>query len=515
MKKLRITIGLLLVVLSLPAQQVQYTLAKIETGARGTSWGAVPTPSGGMIFCSSETGDSKDGGKITRIYELRSGYGEPVALFREESKESPHMGSPYIPLDGRELYFAISGKVKSKGLFKSKEVYYPQQLAMSRRQSDGSWGPVTLFRYNMENYSSGDPWLSNDGQYLYFASNRPGGAGGVDLWRSRRNPDGSWAPPENLREINTKGDDRSPRFDSKDNFYFASNNNNGGGMGGLDLYSCAILKDGHFTTPVRMAAPVNSTADDFAIAFISETTGYISSNRTGEDAVYQFERTGLQTAAVEARIKVVDDKQNSLSGVQVYFMSEQAHDSRIMTTDREGRIVVRLEPDAPYTLLAYKADYLPKELKDLTLKELDNRTIVLESYPECMCPEVECLEHTTPGQNVKMEGVHFDYSKWYIRADAARELDKLVIFLKQDMSANVLIEAHTDCRGSDKFNRVLSQKRANAVKEYLVRQGIAARRIKAIGYGKTKLLNRCDCRYVDCSDEEHALNRRAEYTIIR
>jgi len=501
-----------LIAVCLWAQSSQYTVTKLETGVRGGNWGAVVSSEGDIIFSGHIPEKDANGNNLTRLYMLRPGSSTPVMLFTDESREYIHMGAPYITPDGRELYFAVSGKVKvtlNKGVFKSGEVYYPQQLVMSRRQADGKWGPILVFRHNMDNYSSGDPWLSNDGRYLYFASNRPGGMGGIDLWRSRRSSDGSWDAPENLREVNTKGDERSPRFDTKGNFYYASNN---GSIGGLDVFSCAILGDGHFTPSVRMAPPLNSAGDDFAITFINDNKGYLSSNRTGEDAIYQFEKTSRE---VTSSIRVVDHAGQPLSGVQLYLMSEQACDSKLLITDATGETEVKLEPDAPYNVLAYKENFIPREYMNQMLKDLMEKKITLESYPVCICPVTDCLPPPTVGVNVKMSRVHFDYGRWTVRPDAARELNLLVAHMRENPQTEVEIAAYTDCRGSDSFNMVLSQRRANAVKDYLVSNGIASRRIVARGYGKTKLLNRCDCRSLDCSDREHEENRRAEYTITR
>jgi outer membrane protein OmpA-like peptidoglycan-associated protein len=516
MKKELLVIALLLVATGLFAQMqtpAQYSLTKLDiSGLSGGAWGAVSTESGELIFTSGV--ESAGGVRQTRLYMLVPGDRTPVELFKDQSKDFLHMGSPYVTPDGRELYFAVSGHVKvtlSRGLFKTGEIYYPQQIARSVRNADGSWGVIEMFRHNSDRESSGDPWLSPDGQQLYFASNRSGGQGGIDLWRSHRTPGGDWSIPENLKGINSKGDERSPRFDSNGNFYFASTN---GSLGGLDIFSCAIMRDGHFAPPVRMASPLNSTSDDFAITFISENSGYISSNRTGVDAIYQFERISRD---ITARITVVDYYDGSeIADAQIYLMSELACDSKIVTTDAKGVVEVKLDPGGPYTLLVYREGFLPREYRDEQPQALVNRTLTLEPLPSCFCPEEERLPTTSEfiDRPVRLPSVHFDLSRWQIRADAARELDKLVVLMKDYPQAGLEIAAYTDCRGSDTYNLLLSQRRANAVRDYLIRNGVAARRIKATGYGKSRLLNRCDCQSVDCSDQEHELNRRAEYTLI-
>jgi len=493
--------------------QPQYLLSRVSVGTAGNDWGEAVTPSGDMIFSSVNEMKDVNGDAVTRIYILEQGAATPKMLFEKESKDVPYMGAPYVTPDGTEMFFAMSGKTKvveSSGLFKASKVFYPLQIAISKRNADGTWSAPELFVHNLEQYSSGDPWLSNDGNYLYFASDRPGGMGGLDLWRSRREG-GSWGAPENLTEINTEVDERSPRFDVNGGFYFASNRS--GGAGGLDLYSCAIINDGHFATPVRMASPLNSAGDDFAIMFTAENKGYISSSRTGTDAIYEFEKISMEIAT---RITVVDKKGNAIPGAQAYFMSEQACDSKILTTAGNGDAVANLEPDAPYTLLVYKEDYLPKKFSGEKSQAYNNRTVTLEEVPICMCDTDPCLPTTEEGKRVIMKNILFDLDKWNIRPDAAKEVDKLAAYMLENPESEVEVSAYTDCRASEAYNMALSQRRANSVKAYLVKKGIAARRIKAKGYGETNLLNRCDCsRNIDCTEAEHQINRRAEYMMTK
>jgi len=510
MKRITLLIGLLLIAVGLSAQ-TQYILTKVNMGHKGSTWGTAISNSGEIIFSGRGEGVDAEGNTVSKLYMISPNSTKPVALFEKETQEFPHMGSPYITPDGQELYFSVSGKIKitlSRGLFKSPEVYYPQQIAMSKRRSDGSWGAIQLFVHNDEKHANGDPWLSNDGQYLYFTSDRPGGMGGLDIWRSKRNPNGSWAKPENMREINTPSDERSPRFDKHGNFYYASNHVSGSG---LDIFSCAILGDGHFTPAVRLASPLNSEADDFAITFIDDNNGYITSNRLGEDAIFQFEKFSTE---ISTRFLVVDNKNVPLAAVQAYLMSEEACDSKFLTSDNNGVIETTLQPGLPYTLILHKESFQPTIIKNENSTYYADRTIKMEPFPECICPDTP-LPCVDVGERVWLTGIHFDFNKWNIRPDAAREIDKLATYLKENPGAEVEVSAHTDCRGSDAYNNLLSQRRANAVKDYLVRKGIAARRITAIGFGKTSLLNRCDCRGIICNEDEHQMNRRAEYKITK
>ena len=113
----------------------------------------------------------------------------------------------------------------------------------------------------------------------------------------------------------------------------------------------------------------------------------------------------------------------------------------------------------------------------------------------------------------KIENIRYDLNKWEIRPDAAKELDNLVQILKDNPAIVVELGSHTDCRASDPYNLNLSQKRAEAAVEYIIKKGrIPQNRISAKGYGETKLLNKCDDGIV-CSELEHSMNRRTEIRI--
>ena len=515
MKKVTLLIGTLLIAMGLSAQ-TQYVLTKVDLGGIKDTWGAVVTNSGEIFFSGSGQGKDSEGNTVSRLYML-SPSGKVETLFDRASREYPHMGAPYVTPDGQELYFSVSGKEKvviKKGIFKAPELYYPQQIAMSKRNRNGSWGDIVLFEHNVVDYSSGDPWVSNDGQFLYFTSNRPGGLGGLDIWRSKRNSDGSWGRPENLKEINTSSDERSPRFDKHGNFYYASNN---GSLGGLDIFSSAILGNGHFTPPVRLASPLNSPQDDFAISFIDDNNGYISSNRIGgKDAVFQFERI---TNEQPLQILLVDkDESTPISGVQAYFMSQEACDSKFLTSDEDGRLDPKLLPDLPYNLILYKEGYVPIIINKQNSKYFQDRIISMESIVCTPCPEVApCAPIiTAEGTSVIMTGIYFGLNDWQIRPSAGKEIERLAAHMLANPQTEVEVSAYTDCRGSDTYNLFLSQRRANAVKAYLVRAGVASNRITAIGYGKAKLLNLCDCTPArHCTDVEHEVNRRAEYRFTK
>jgi len=213
-------------------------------------------------------------GKVEKFYKkLNSRYHEgPVALYDNNSKI----------IFTRNNYFEGKYKESSEGINKLK-------LFFAEKQADGSWGNVTPFAYNSDEYSIGHPAISADGQTLYFASDMPGGLGETDLYMCKWE-NGAWGKPINLGEnINTAGKEEFPFLDSKGNLFFSSTG--WGGLGGLDIFFAENL-NGKFEKPENVGVPLNSSQDDFGI-IVDETgrAGYLSSDRANalaQDDIYRF-----------------------------------------------------------------------------------------------------------------------------------------------------------------------------------------------------------------------------------
>ncbi|MDR2126900.1 MAG: OmpA family protein [Prevotellaceae bacterium] len=284
MKKLIIIAALISLPSLIFSQEKTCTLSKITIGDKGT-WGAVPYMNGQIIFVENIPNEGNDDVADSKLFILDNNRNK---LKLPAFEKYPKAGSPFISKDGKELYFTVSGTAESttKGGWSHPDIKkYPLQILISKQSGNGEWQEPVPFQHNGENFSSGDPCLSPDGMYLYFASDRENGAGGTDIYRSQRNGDGSWSEPQNLRIINTGGDERFPRFDAKGNLYFSST---AGSAGDLDIFVFPAVSD-IFTKPARMDFPFNSKGDDFAISFVNDNSGYLSSNRDGSDCIYLFE----------------------------------------------------------------------------------------------------------------------------------------------------------------------------------------------------------------------------------
>lgn len=289
----------------------------------------------------------------------------------------------------------------------------------------------------------------------------PGGKGGVDLYVSTKGKTGEWGPPVNLKEINTEGNERSPFFDLANNFYFSSDGYVG--MGGLDVY-VSMVKKGLISQPINVGYPLNSPQDDFTLVFDTDSSGYFTSNRfngIGDDDIYRF--TKQNTAAYKLS-GVVFEKGTSLpianalvtltrvGGIQIQFQTDQA-----------GQFKFNLDRSANYQLAGKKTGFR-NDFAELNTNGLP--IVAVELNKDLY------LEQIVINNPIRIDNIYYDFDSANIRPDAAIELDKLVKIMKDNPTIWIELGSHTDSRGDDKYNLKLSQKRADAVVQYLIDKGI-------------------------------------------
>ncbi|SDF82048.1 OmpA family protein [Chitinophaga filiformis] len=388
---------------------------------------------------------------------------DSVQLFPLKTGTNYHVGSASFTKDGKEVYFTLtripgkSSGAKGKALTVNIEIY------SSRQDASGNWSaPLAFTHNNVTAYSVGDPFITEDGMALYFSSNMPGGVGGTDLYVCYRTAAGEWGPPLNLKSINTAGNERSPALTKNNILYFASDGRIG--MGGLDIFRVALDNTGKTTGIVRnMGYPFNSPQDDFAFGLTEAGIAYLSSNReggVGSDDIYAIAALPDENVPVVAKNDTI---------------------RQIPTTEVDSSTVPPVGID-PNTVAVVTVPEKPKDSVSSPAADLPN--------------------------------IYFDFNKADIRADAQPVLDRVVKLLADSPGSIVEVGSHTDSRGSDQFNLQLSQRRAVSVTNYLVTKGVEKARVKAKGYGETKLLNKCS-NGVQCSEEEHKVNRRTEFKIVK
>jgi outer membrane protein OmpA-like peptidoglycan-associated protein len=186
----------------------------------------------------------------------------------------------------------------------------------------------------------------------------------------------------------------------------------------------------------------------------------------------------------------------------------------LCTANKDGKCMFTLDPETNYRLEATKETGDP-EVKYLTVT--GTQSTIGKKAPVTLYSVLE-LERVKKGVAIKIENIYYDLDKWYVRPDAAKELDKLVKVMKDNPTLEIELSSHTDCRATVKYNQQLSSKRAEAAVAYIASQGIDPKRMIAAGYGKSRLVNKCACDgtyVVPCTEEEHQENRRTEFKILK
>ncbi|MEY3368335.1 MAG: hypothetical protein RI973_1490 [Bacteroidota bacterium] len=275
-------------------------------------------------------------------------FGRPEK-FSKDLNTKYHDASVAFSRNGDEIFFTRNNFVNGKkgtddaGIMRLKVFY-------ARSEGNGKWGPLQSLPFNSDEYSVAHPSLSKEGTVLYFASDMPGGFGGMDLYRSEKTA-GRWGPPMNLGpEINTEGHEIFPFAAPDGKLYFASDGHVG--LGGLDLYS-STQQNNIWALPINLGYPFNTSADDFSMSVDQDgTCGYFASSRPGGmggDDIYSFKKTGI---AVE--VLVYDEKSGlPIEGAFVYRTCRK--DS--LSTNASGKVLFDMKPDDCCDLMAGMANY--------------------------------------------------------------------------------------------------------------------------------------------------------------
>ncbi|WP_242604875.1 OmpA family protein [Flavobacterium subsaxonicum] len=373
---------------------------------------------------------------------------------------------------------------------------------------------VEKLPFDSKEYSVGHPALSADGKWLFFVSDMPGGYGDTDIYVAEVFGDGKVGTPQNLGpKINTPGREMFP-FINDSILYFSSDGHYG--LGGLDVFESRRIKDLEFGEPQNLGKPVNSNLDDFAFITDKEQKfGYFSSSRKGgkgDDDIYYFTKT-MPDCKQWVSGKVTNAK---------YKMAINQADVKV--TDKYGDVIAsaKTKEDGTYrlevpcgskiTIEASKPNHTKASREKDTSKtpgeEIKNVDFELSNYDDLVKKEDNM-------EKVDINPIFFDFDKWDITPQAATELDKVVYIMKNFPSLVIKIESHTDSRGKDDYNLRLSDNRAKSTYNYIIEKGIDPGRIESVkGYGETQLRNKCS-NGVKCTDEEHLLNRRSDFIIVK
>ena len=350
---------------------------------------------------------------------------------------------------------------------------YPRyaQIVKSNR-SDAAWGKASSVELTKDTLSSfAHPAVSPDGQWLYFVSDMPGGKGGLDIWRVRITSAG-YGGVENLGEpINTPGNEMFPTFRPNGDLYFSSDGHPG--MGGLDIFIAHPGKTGRYVLE-HPGYPLNSQGDDFGMTFEGvKNRGFFSSNRgdgRGWDHIYSFVNPEIVQSV---KGWVYEQEGYELPAAQVYMIGSDGTNLKLGVKS-DGSFEKELTPGVEYMFLATCKGFLnhKEELKVVPMN--DSHEYVLQ-FP--------LASITAP---VLIDNIFYDFNKATLRPESQTALDELVKLLNENPNVTIELSSHCDYKGSSAYNKLLAQRRAESVVNYLVDKGIVRDRLSPVGYGKEK-----------------------------
>ncbi len=443
-----------------------------------------------------------------------------------------HDGIAAISGDGKTMILTRSNYGTRGRLEANDESINTMQLYSSTLDDNGKWSTPELLPFCNGANMYAHPALSSDGKTLYFSSDMAGGYGGMDLYTVTQT-DGVWSNPQNLgATVNTMGNELFPTLRSDDSLYFSSNAHQT--LGGLDiLYS--VYRNGDWNAPTHLPYPVNTQFDDFGMAFTNDgTTGFFSSDRSGRDGIYSFisnddffNLSGLVTRKFDG---------SPLEGATITLTNLTDGTEEVFITDELGMFENVLLPGKDYRVKVEKEGFFNVNETVSTRNPDADRNVALNiELLDLSNPDVTDNGGTGGGENgngddvgtgndrlpkgvnannpYQVPNIFWDYDKADIREDARPYLDYVAKLLKDNPQLKVEVSSHCDSRGGDFYNDQLSDRRARAVTEYLVKKGVKRSMLLSKGYGKRKLLNRCSDG-VNCSEEEHQVNRRTEFKVL-
>ncbi|MFI1771889.1 OmpA family protein [Thalassobellus citreus] len=386
---------------------------------------------------------------------------------------------------------------------------YKLYKAILEKDSHGNWINQELLSINKEGFSIENPYVSHQGDKLYFSSNMPDGIGGFDLYVSTIKKDGSLGNPKNLGKlVNTPFDDKYPSLSKDDKYlYFSSKGHRN--VGGFDVFVSKISSKNEYRKPRNLGVTINSYHNEIAYTLAAKNKGYVTSNREYKNGRRSYD---IYTAINEEIIQTLKGKVFDLKAKKilpnsvVILKDDEGVEISRSITDSDAAYSFNVIPFENYTISVSKENF-----DDLNIDFLANR-----SFETTYFKNLE-LSKPKPAYDVERElrlvadNIFFDSNKSNIKKELHRILNKIIYVLNEHPEMKLAINAHTDNVGKDSFNLKLSNDRAASVLNYLVTNGISKDRLRSKGYGETEPLIDCGN---NCSKEQLQTNRRVELVII-
>lgn len=436
------------------------------------------------------------------------------ALPEFRNEEGLNQGAIAISPDGNTIIYA-RGNVASKR--DNPEV----SLYASYFRGAAFTEPIYMAVNEDVSYWNSTPAFSPDGKTLYFSSNRPGGYGGIDLYKATLLANGDFGNAQNLGpEINTPGNELFPRPEANGNLFFSSDGHPG--FGKLDIFVAEMRDDG--VKIINLGPNINSIADDFGIYFTNfPKEGFLASNReggVGDDDIYYFEDKTPKPKVVNVFLNVTtkerrdDGTEEILPQTRVTLYDANSKMAGGDNTNTQGQTRFRLAPDEEFSIIASKSGYFTKSITYSTVGKTPDPTTLIQDVTNVTLDTTIVLEQLVLEKAIVLEDIYYDFDRAEIRPDAAEKLNSLVEILKDNPNIRIELSSHTDSRGSEVYNEDLSQRRAESAVEYIISQGIARDRMVARGYGESRPIAPNENPDGSDNPEGRQMNRRTEFKVI-
>ncbi|RXK87419.1 flagellar motor protein MotB [Filimonas effusa] len=489
-----------------------YVVQPVSGGRTGASYAPVQLTPDTLLFTATWPDSSAPANKVhvNRLYKAVFSEGAIAGVTRANEIPSGqmHEGVASVSADGNTLYLTRWSVNKDK---KSASIY------ISKKSTDGvKWSNPSLLDtiVNTPGSNTQQPFLTPDGKHLLYASDRPGGLGGYDLWMAELDVQGKPVSTVNLGNvINTSFNEQAPYYHAASStLVFATDGRTG--MGGYDLfYSKGAI--GYWGQPENFGYPVNSVKDD--MYFVSYGKGkkilesvLLSSDRADVCCLELFHLAKKDPLKQVIGQVVACDTKTPLPGVAITVV-DIASGKQVYSgaTDADGIYSFTIESATPLSSVATLKGYYTTS-QSMQLPDAADELDSLVSTPVCMQKEVVVTENITVLRNV-----YYEFAKADIRPESFASLDDVVDFLKKNTDVKAEIGGHTDNKGSDELNLRLSEARAVNVVNYLVSKGIEKNRLIAKGYGATQPIAPNVNEDGSDNPEGREKNRRTEMKILK
>ncbi len=433
------------------------------------------------------------------VSTLNNGQWSRAERMPEPVNSTDNEGAQCISQDGRIMFYTACNRNDGGGrcdlyMCVNKSGRWSKPRNLGSAVNSGTW--------------EGQPTFSIDGRTLYFVSNRKGGHGGMDIWKTTFDG-GQWTAPENLGpEINTEFDEMSPFIHFDDHtLYFSSNRPEG--MGGMDLFVAKRDDNGRWTQPTNLGYPINTEGDDNNLIVSADgRTAIFASQRDGGQGkmdLYSFELPveSRPTVAIcfKGRVSNAKDGQPVASDIRIIDLANGTTVANTSSDGKNGLYIVSLPAGKDYAFHVTANGFLFHSQN----VEKNNENGNEQWQPVTVDIALHPIES---GERIALRNVFFETGRWEILPESEYELAKVVDLLTKNPTLKIELGGHTDNVGRPEANQRLSEQRAKAVYDYLINKGIPSNRLSYKGYGETQPVATND------TDEGRRENRRTEIKVL-